>query len=90
MKFLAEHLLWLSAYVDLREIAEGSEVIYFEGSLLNIGIEAAGTSHTDFIAVHDVGHQDLVINRLTLIDVVKHRMGVIAGLAQGCIKDFLG
>ena len=68
----------------------GMEVINFEGSLLNIGIEAAGTSDTDFIAAHEVGHEDLVINRLTLVDVVKHGVRVIASLAQSCLKGLLG
>ena len=61
-----EHFLGLSTYIDLRDIAGDIECVRFEGHLLDIWIEAAGTAHTDFIASHDVRHEHLVVDGLTL------------------------
>jgi len=75
------HFLGLSAYVDLGEIMGCIERGGVERSLLDIGIKAAGTTHTDFIATHDVRHQDLVVDGLTLVDILIHV--VVAGLVKG-------
>ena len=61
-----EHFLGFPAYIDLRDIAGDIECVRFEGHLLDIWIEAAGTAHTDFIASHDVRHEHLVVDGLTL------------------------
>ena len=61
-----EHFLGFPAYIDLRDIAGDIECVRFERGLLDIGIEAAGTTHTDFIATHDVRHEHLVVDGLTL------------------------
>ena len=37
------------------------EGVRFARDFLDIGIEAAGTTHTDFVAKHDVGQQDLIM-----------------------------
>jgi len=76
----AEHFLGLPAYIDLRDIAGDIECVRFERGLLDIGIEAAGTTHTDFIATHDVRHEHLVVDGLTLVDILIHV--VVAGLVK--------
>ena len=55
----AEYFLGLPAYIDLQDIAGDIEGVRFEGCLLDIRIEAAGTTDTDFIAAHDVRHEHL-------------------------------
>ena len=46
------------------------ERVAFERRFLDIGIEAAGTTGTDFIAAHNVGHQDYIVDSMTHVDVL--------------------
>ena len=84
---LAENLLRLPAYINLRDVAGDIGRVTFERGLLDIGIEAAGTTDTDFIAAHDVRHEHLVVDGLTLVDILIHV--VVAGLVKGCLKGLL-
>ena len=61
------HFLRLPAYIDLRDVGGSIERVTFEGGLLDIGIESADSTHTEFIVTYDVRQHNIVIQKMAEI-----------------------